>query len=127
MTLTLNRVQSLKIKLIEIYTHHSSVTQMEQCLVDFIKEEIKEKLEKSDFVGKITDETLNSTLDKKLIRYALAENNDVETIFLRNYTTDNGTAECAAGYALEIEEWSIVIRQVDRASVTTGQHNGVGV
>ena len=48
-------------------------------------------------------------------------------IFLRNYTTDNGTAECAAGYAFEIEEWSIVIRQVDRASVTTGQHNGVGV
>ena len=95
--------------------------------MDFIKEEIKEKLEKSDFVGKITDETLNSTLDKKLIRYALAENNDVETIFLRNYTTDNGTAECAAGYAFEIEEWSIVIRQVDRASVTTGQHNGVGV
>ena len=62
--------------------------------MDVTQEEIKEKLEKSDFVGIIIDETLNSTLDKKLIMYARVENGVVETIFLGNCTIDNGTAEC---------------------------------
>ena len=77
--------------------------------MDVTKEEMKEKLEKSDFVGIIIKETLNCTLDKKLIVYARVENNSVvETIFLGNYTIDNRTAECVFEMLVKVLE-----RQID--------------
>lgn len=81
----------------------------------------KKKREKSDFVGIIIDETLNCTLDKK--NDSRVENNGVvETIFLGNYTIDNGTAEMLVKV---LEEWLIAERQVvglgsDGTSVMTG-------
>ncbi|XP_076452735.1 uncharacterized protein C17orf113-like [Babylonia areolata] len=127
-----NGVQSLKSG--PVYTHHSSVSQMEQCLDDITKQEIREKLEKSDSVGIIIDETLNCTLDKKLIMFARIENNGVvETLFLGNYTIDRETSECVFDMLVEVlQEWSITDRQLaglgsDGASVMTGRLNGVGV
>ncbi|XP_076436211.1 uncharacterized protein C17orf113-like [Babylonia areolata] len=127
-----NGVQSLKSG--PVYMHHSSVSQMEQCLDDITKQEIREKLEKSDSVGIIIDETLNCTLDKKLIMFARIENNGVvETLFLGNYTIDRGTSECVFDMLVEVlQEWSITDRQLaglgsDGASVMTGRLNGVGV
>ena len=65
----INGLQSLK-NATELYTHHQSVSEMEKCLADVTNAEIKQKLNGSDFVGIIIDETLNCTLDKKLILYA---------------------------------------------------------
>ena len=90
----INGLQSLK-NATELYTHHQSVSEMEKCLADVTNAEIKEKLNGSDFVGIIIDETLNCTLDKKLILYARCETDGiVENLFLGNYTINNGTAEC---------------------------------
>lgn len=72
-------------------------------------------------MGIIIDETLNCTLDKK--NDSRVENNGVvETIFLGNYTIDNGTAEMLVKV---LEEWLIAERQVvglgsDGTSVMTG-------
>ena len=42
---------------------------MERALEDAVVEQIREKLEKSDFIGIIIDETVNITVNKKLIIY----------------------------------------------------------
>ena len=126
-----NGLRSLKSG--EIYAHHESVSQMEKCLADVTKAEIKEKLDSNDFLGIVIDETLNCTLDKKLILYARCENRgDVENLFLGNYTIENGTAECVFEMLVKVlEEWGITDKVIglgsDGASVMMGVHNGVGV
>ena len=52
--------------------------------------------------------------------YARVENNSgVKTIFLGNYTIDNGTAECVFEMLVKVlKEWSIADRQVVRRSVS---------
>ena len=70
---------------------------MELCLLDVTTKEVKEKVEKSDFVCIIIDETLNCTLDNnnKMIKNACVENNCVlETIFLGNNMIHDRTDEC---------------------------------
>ena len=106
---------------------------MEKCLAGVTNAEIKEKLNGSDFVGIIIDETLNCTLDKKLILYARCETDGiVENLFLGNYTINSGTAECVFDVLLRVlDDWGITDRVIglgsDVASVLTGKHNGVGV
>ena len=90
-----------------VYKHHESVKDMEEALVQVTKEEVKEKVDRSDYVGLVFDETLNCTLDKKLIVFArIVLDGSAETVFLGNYTIDNGTAECVYGKVQEVlAEW----------------------
>eukprot|EP00745_Piridium_sociabile_P032989 TRINITY_DN56445_c2_g1_i1.p1 TRINITY_DN56445_c2_g1~~TRINITY_DN56445_c2_g1_i1.p1 ORF type:complete len:657 (+),score=129.59 TRINITY_DN56445_c2_g1_i1:167-1972(+) len=118
----------------ETYKHHDTVEEMEACLVDVTKQEIRRKVQNSPFVGLMIDETLNCTLDKKLIMYArVLCDGSVGTVFLGNYTIDNGTAECVFEKVVSVmTEWGITDRQLagfgsDGASVMTGRLNGVGV
>ncbi|KAK7485617.1 hypothetical protein BaRGS_00023066 [Batillaria attramentaria] len=94
------------------WKHHSSVQELEDCLLHVTKAEITEKVEKSDFVGIITDETLNYTLYKKLIVYARKENEGhVEMLFLGNYTIDNGTSDCVFEKLTEVmRQWGLTDR-----------------
>lgn len=118
----------------QTYVHHDSVDDMEKALADVTKMEIKEKLQSSQFIGLMTDETLNCTLDKKLIVYArILCDGKVVNVFLGNYTIDNGTAECVYENLVKVmEEWGIPADQLsgfgsDGASVMTGHLSGVGV
>jgi hypothetical protein len=118
-----------------VYKHHESVADMEEALYLVTKKEILDKINRSDYVGIVTDETLNCTLDKKLIVFARIVVDGVsETVFLGNYTIDNGTAECVHNKLQEVlKEWNIDEHRPrlagfgsDGASVMTGIHNGVG-
>lgn len=52
-----------------IYCHSDSVDDMERALEHVVVEQIREKLKNSDFIGIIIDETVNITVNKKLIVY----------------------------------------------------------
>lgn len=76
-----------------IYCHSDSVDDMERALEHVVLEQIREKLKNSDFIGIIIDETVNITVNKKLIVYLKLEiKGKVETCFLGNYDVDSGTA-----------------------------------
>ena len=111
----------------KIYKHHESVAEMEDSLASVVKEKIKKEINDSTFLGLIIDEPLNCTLDKKLIVYTRIERGGrEETVFLGNYTTDNGTAACVFAKLVKVmAEWGIVNVQVaglgsDGASVMKG-------
>ena len=64
----------------KIYKHHESVAEMEDSLASVVREKIKKEINDSTFLGLI-DETLNCTLDKKLIVYTHIERGGrVETV-----------------------------------------------
>ncbi|XP_070206187.1 uncharacterized protein C17orf113-like, partial [Littorina saxatilis] len=118
------------------YKHHETVADMEEALLSVTKQELREKIDRSDYVGIVIDETLNCTLDKKLIVFArIVLDGTPETVFLGNYTIDNGTAECVYAKVREVlREWGIdedhprlAGLASDGASVMTGQITGVGV
>ncbi|KAL3040778.1 hypothetical protein OYC64_011721 [Pagothenia borchgrevinki] len=52
-----------------IYRHGDSVDDMEKAIDEVLIKQLDEKLKKSDFIGIIIDETVNITVDKKLIIY----------------------------------------------------------
>ena len=51
------------------YTHQDSVKKMEEALVQATNECIDDAISKRDYIGIISDETVNLTIDKKLIIY----------------------------------------------------------
>ncbi|KAF3856937.1 hypothetical protein F7725_017660, partial [Dissostichus mawsoni] len=88
---------------------------------------------KSDFIGIIHDETVNITVDKKLIIYAkLQIKGKVETCFLGNYDVHSGTAQCIFDKVDEVlRERDVKLSRViglgsDGASVMMGKRAGVG-
>ncbi|KAL3060848.1 hypothetical protein OYC64_015233 [Pagothenia borchgrevinki] len=98
-----------------IYRHGDSVDDMEMAIDEVLIKQLDEKLKKSDFIGIIIDETVNITVDKKLIIYAkLQIKGKVETCFLGNYDVHSGTAQC------------IFDEVLDGASVMMGKRAGVG-
>lgn len=116
----------------DFYKHHESVDDMQRAISDSITAEITEKLQKSAFVGLITDETVNVTVRKKLIVYFVALENGVKrTYFGGNYTIVNGTAETVTSALLTaLEERGITTSKVmgfgsDGAAVMMGCKTGV--
>ncbi|KAL2101958.1 hypothetical protein ACEWY4_003719 [Coilia grayii] len=96
-------------------------------------EELDEKLKQSEFLGLIIDETVNITIDKKLIVYLKFENSGkAETIFLGNYTIQSGTAQSIYSNVVDVlKERGLDVGRVmglgsDGASVMMGAHAGVG-
>uniref|UniRef100_A0A9J8ACM9 C17orf113 probable zinc finger domain-containing protein n=1 Tax=Cyprinus carpio carpio TaxID=630221 RepID=A0A9J8ACM9_CYPCA len=116
-----------------IYCHSDSVDDMEKALEHIVVEQIREKLKNSDFIGIIIDETVNITVNKKLIIYLKLEiKGKVETCFLGNYDVDSGTARCIYDRVVAVlREMDIALSRViglgsDGASVMMGRHGGVG-
>ncbi|XP_042610690.1 zinc finger protein 862-like [Cyprinus carpio] len=115
------------------YCHSDSVDDMEKALEHIVVEQIREKLKNSDFIGIIIDETVNITVNKKLIIYLKLEiKGKVETCFLGNYDVDSGTARCIYDCVVAVlREMDIALSRViglgsDGASVMMGRHGGVG-
>ena len=116
----------------DFYKHHESVGDMRCAISDSITAEITEKLQKSAFVGLITDETVNVTVRQKLIVCFVALENGVKrTYFGGNYTIFNGTAETVTSALLTaLEERGITMSEVmgfgsDGAAVMMGRKTGM--
>ncbi|CAM4347987.1 unnamed protein product [Leuciscus chuanchicus] len=110
-----------------IYCHSDSVDDMERALEHVVVEQIREKLKNSDFIGIIIDETVNITVNKKLIVYLKLEiKGKVETCFLGNYDVDSGTARCIYDrvVAVDIALSRVIGLGSDGASVMMGRHVG---
>ncbi|XP_033977285.1 zinc finger protein 862-like [Trematomus bernacchii] len=116
-----------------IYRHSDSVDDMEKAIDEVLIKQLDEKLKKSDFIGIIIDETVNITVDKKLIIYVkLQIKGKVETCFLGNYDVHSGTAQCIFDKVDEVlRERDVKLSSViglgsDGASVMMGKRAGVG-
>ncbi|KAJ8367403.1 hypothetical protein AAFF_G00318060 [Aldrovandia affinis] len=116
-----------------IYRHSDSVDDMEKALEDVVVKQLDEKLKGSDFIGLIIDETVNITVDKKLIIYVKLEiKGRVEMCFLGNYDVHSGTARCIFDKVVEVlRERNVELSRViglgsDGASVMMGKRAGVG-
>lgn len=115
-----------------LYKHSDSVNDMEKALEQTLLGELDEKLQASEFLGIIIDETVNITVTKKLIMYVKCERDGIpETCFLGNYDIQDGTAQCVFDKVVEaLLERGVPIRRVtslgsDGASVMTGKRGGV--
>ncbi|KAK5861548.1 hypothetical protein PBY51_022938 [Eleginops maclovinus] len=116
-----------------IYHHSDCVDDMEKALEDVVMNQKQEKIKRSDFVGLIIDETVNITVNKKLIVYLKLEmEGKVEMCFLGNYDVDCGTARCiydrlvAVLQEIDVELSRVIGLGSDGASVMMGRHGGVG-
>ncbi|KAJ8378389.1 hypothetical protein AAFF_G00242770 [Aldrovandia affinis] len=105
----------------------------EMALEDVVVKQLDEKLKGSDFIGIIIDETVNITVDKKLIIYVKLEiKGRVETCFLGNYDVHSGTARCIFDKVVEVlHERDVELSRIiglgsDGASVMMGKRAGVG-
>ncbi|XP_076591239.1 uncharacterized protein C17orf113-like [Chaetodon auriga] len=77
------------------YTHHETVSEMEEALAKTITSDIDDRIANSRYVGIIVDETTNITVEKMLITYlTLQQKGEPETAFIGNYAIPSGTAEC---------------------------------
>uniref|UniRef100_A0A667WMC5 Uncharacterized protein n=1 Tax=Myripristis murdjan TaxID=586833 RepID=A0A667WMC5_9TELE len=110
-----------------------SVDDMEKALESVVMKQLDEKLKGSDFIGVIIDETVNITVDKKLIIYVKVEvKGRVETRLLGNYDVHSGTAQCIFNKLVEVlRERNVELSRVislgsDGASVMMGKRAGVG-
>ena len=115
----------------DTYRHHKVVTEMEDCIACTIREKRKEEVNNSPFVGILIDETVNITVNKKLIVFLrYVRDGSPHTVFCGNYTVPAGDAETVYKKVKEVlrEEAHRVVRLgSDGASVMFGRHNGVGV
>uniref|UniRef100_A0A8C4YYV9 HAT C-terminal dimerisation domain-containing protein n=1 Tax=Gadus morhua TaxID=8049 RepID=A0A8C4YYV9_GADMO len=117
-----------------LYRHSESICDMEMALEDVVLKGLDEKIRASDYIGIIIDETVNITVDKKLILYVkLQVGGRVETCFVGNYDVHSGTAQCIFDKVAEIlrgrnvELSRVIGLGSDGASVMMGRHAGVGV
>ncbi|KAJ8384470.1 hypothetical protein AAFF_G00204910 [Aldrovandia affinis] len=105
---------------------------MEKALEDVVVKQLDDKLKGSDFIGLIIDETVNITVDKKLIIYAKLEiKGRVETCFLGNYDVHSGPHGVYLTKWLRCSArgmWSYPVIGLgsDGASVMMGKRAGVG-
>lgn len=114
------------------YTHHDTVTQMEEAIAATVTSAIDDRIANSKYVGVIIDETTNITVEKMLITYlTLQQKGEAETVFIGNYAIPSGTAECivtkiknvlsARGVAMS----RVVGLGSDGANVMVGRKTGV--
>ncbi|XP_070546167.1 uncharacterized protein C17orf113-like [Ptychodera flava] len=117
-----------------LYKHHSSVSEMQEAIADVINEDLQREINASPLISVIVDETVNVTIDKKLIVFLrIIADAKPKNVFSGNITIPAGNAETVtAAIFAELERRNIDSRKViglgsDGASVMTGRHNGVGV
>ncbi|CAK6981758.1 zinc finger protein 862-like [Scomber scombrus] len=116
-----------------IYWHSDSVDDMEKALESVVMKQLDEKLKGSDFIGVIIDETVNITVDKKLIIYVKMEvKRRVEIHLLGNYDVHSGTAQCIFNKLVEVlrdrdlELSRVISLGSEGCSVMMGKRAGVG-
>uniref|UniRef100_A0A673AIY5 HAT C-terminal dimerisation domain-containing protein n=1 Tax=Sphaeramia orbicularis TaxID=375764 RepID=A0A673AIY5_9TELE len=79
------------------YTHHDTVSEMEDAIATTITSATNDCIANSKYVGIIVDETTYIVVEKMLVIYlTLQQNGRAETVFLGNFLIPCGTAECIA-------------------------------
>lgn len=77
------------------YTHHDTVSQMEEALAMTVTNTVDDRIANSRYIGITVDETNNITVEKTLITYlTLQQRGDPETVFIRIHVIPSATAEC---------------------------------
>ena len=77
-----------------MYTHHDTVSQMEEVIVMTITSAVDDRISNSRYVRVIVDETTNITVEIMLISYLTHEQRgESEAVFIGNHVTHSGTAE----------------------------------
>lgn len=116
-----------------VYCHHQTVTEMQDCIAEVLENQALGDARNSPFVGVIIDETVNVTVNKKLIIFLrYVKDGEACTTFCGNYTVNAGDAETVFEKVRDVlHEKGIDCRNVvglgsDGASVMFGTHNGVG-
>ncbi|XP_070546128.1 uncharacterized protein C17orf113-like [Ptychodera flava] len=115
------------------YKHHSSIEEMQQAIAQVINEDLYQEIEASPLLSVIVDETVNITVDKKLIMFLrIIKNGKPKNIFANIKITAGNAETVTAAIFSQLEKMNIDTANVigldsDGASVMTGQHNGVGV
>lgn len=114
------------------YTHHDTVSQMEEALAKTITSGIDDRIANSRYVGIIVDETTNISVEKMLITYlTLQDKGEPETVFIGNYAIPSGTAECITAKIKEllsgrgVSMARVVGLGSDGANVMVGRKAGV--
>ena len=117
----------------ETYSHHSIVSEMQECAASVIQREKLSDIDRSPFVGVMIDETVNVTVNKKLILFVrYVKNGEPCTTFIGNYTILAGDAETVFTKLTDVlrEKGIDCVKVVglgsDGASVMTGPITGVG-
>ena len=78
----------------QVYSHHESVTSMEEALAETVKKNLRRMTEESPFVGLLIDETVNVTVHKKLIVFLrILVDGKPKTFFVGNFTVTAGDAD----------------------------------
>uniref|UniRef100_A0A672F4L2 HAT C-terminal dimerisation domain-containing protein n=1 Tax=Salarias fasciatus TaxID=181472 RepID=A0A672F4L2_SALFA len=106
---------------------------METALESVVMKQLDDKLKRSNFIGVIIDETVNITVDKKLIIYVKFQvKGRDETRLLGNYDVHSGTAQCIFNKLVEVlRQTDVELSRVislgsDGAGVMLGKHAGAG-
>lgn len=114
------------------YTHHDTVSQMEEAIAMTIKSDIDDRIASSRYVGLVVDETTNITVEKMLIIYlTLQRKGEPETVFIGNHVINSGTAECIIEKIKDVLSGrGVVMARVvglgsDGANVMVGRKAGV--
>uniref|UniRef100_A0A672HAQ6 HAT C-terminal dimerisation domain-containing protein n=1 Tax=Salarias fasciatus TaxID=181472 RepID=A0A672HAQ6_SALFA len=112
---------------------HPQCTLDATALESVVMKQLDDKLKGSNFTGVIIDETVNITVDKKLIIYVKFQvKGRDETRLLGNYDVHSGTAQCTFNKLVEVlRQTDVELSRVislgsDGASVMLGKHAGVG-
>ena len=78
-----------------MYTHHETVSQMEEAIAMTINSTVDERITNSRYDGIIVNEMTNNTVEKMLITYlTIQQRGEPETVFIGNHVIPSGTPEC---------------------------------
>ncbi|XP_076463272.1 uncharacterized protein C17orf113-like [Babylonia areolata] len=118
----------------DCYSHHSAVSEMQDCIATAMETQALSDVHNSPFVGVIIDETVNVTVNKKLIIFLrYTKNGEAHTTFCGNYTVSAGDAETVFNKVSQvlnqkgIDTVKVIGLGSDGASVMFGKNSGVGV
>ena len=76
------------------YSHHSSTSEMQDCIAKTLEKEALSDIDKSPFIGVMIDESVNVTVEKKLIIFLRhTKDGEARTTFCGNHTVAAGDAE----------------------------------
>lgn len=79
----------------KMYSHHACQDEFLDCISDVLMEELKDKLNQSDFIGIMIDESTDISISHKMVFYTKLMNcsGRSEIHFLKNIEVCDGTAE----------------------------------
>ena len=131
---------SLNVKDLEIlnkskinYQSSESAYELLDCLAEDVRNKVREKLQKSEYVTVLTDESTDISNKKRQVIYAQVLNDDFipETLFISNVECSDATGAGIANTVLnELAEKGIQARNImslgtDGASAMTGKEKGL--